>query len=105
MPIEAMRDNDLLFVDVDLVHVPAEEIYVPNHFADRINDVGQIQVARCDFVQHRSEQEKVLAINNRDFELRVSTSLELQRRIEPAETAAENEDTRFLAHRNQLKNA
>jgi hypothetical protein len=37
--------------------------------------------------------------------LRVPTSLELQRRVKPAETAAENEDTRFLAHRNQLKNA
>jgi hypothetical protein len=100
-----MRNNDLFFVDVDLVHVSAEKIYVPNHFANRINDVGQIKVARRDFVQHRSEQEKVLAINNRDFELRVPTFLELQRCVKPAETAAEYEDTRFLAHRNQLKNA
>jgi hypothetical protein len=37
--------------------------------------------------------------------LRVPTSLELQRCVKPAETAAEYEDTRFLAHRNQLKNA
>src|SRR6516164_11776803 len=98
MPIESMRDNDLFFIDIDLVHVAAEEIHVPNHFANRIDDVGQIQIAGCDLVQHRREQEEILPIYDSNFESRVPTFLEFQSRIKPAKSAAENEDTRLICH-------
>ena len=71
---------------------------MPNHFADRINDVCQIQIARSDLVQHRREQEKVLAIHHRDFKPRISAFLKLERRVKPAESTAKNEDTRLIAH-------
>ena len=86
--IEAMRNNDLLFLKVDLLHLAAEEIHAANHLANGINDVGQIQIARRDLVQHRSKEKKVLAINDRDFKARIIALLEFQRGIKSAEAAA-----------------
>src|SRR5207247_9825061 len=92
VPIKSMRNNDLFFVDVDLVHVTAEKIHAANHFADRINDVRQIQIARRDLVQHWGEKEKVFAIDNCDLKARTSALLKFKRRVKPAEPAARNED-------------
>src|SRR5262245_33045752 len=96
--IEAMRNNDLLFLEVNLLHFAAEEIHAANHLANRINDIGQIQIARRDLVQHRSKEKKVLAINDRDFKARIVALLEFQRGIKSAEATAENEDTRLVCH-------
>src|SRR5438552_19202409 len=98
VPIKAMRNNDLLFVDIDLAHIAAEKIHAANHFTDRINDVRQIQIARRDLVQHWREKEKVFAIDNRDLKARISALLKLQGRIKPTEAAAENKDTGFVWH-------
>src|SRR6266480_2739164 len=98
VPIKSMRNNDLFFIDVDLVHITAEKIHAANHFADRINDVRQIQIARRDLVQHRCEQKKVLAIDHRDFELRIATLLKFKRRVKPTEPAAKNENTCLVRH-------
>jgi hypothetical protein len=48
--MEAVRDHYLLALDVDLVDVAAEEIHATDHFSDGIDDIGQIQIARCDLV-------------------------------------------------------
>src|SRR5881392_1669941 len=98
VPIKSMRNNDLFFIDVDLVHVTAEKIHAANHFADRINDVRQIQIARRDLVQHWREKEKVFAIDNGDLKARISALLKLQGRIKPTEAAAENKDMGFVYH-------
>src|SRR5437667_8208884 len=96
VPIKSMRNNDLFFVDVDLLHVPAEKIHAANHFANGINDISQIQIARCDLVQHWREKEKVFAIDNGDLKVRISALLKLQGRIKPTEAAAENKYTSFI---------
>src|SRR6516225_7375399 len=56
-------------------------------FADRIHDVGEIEVAGGHFVQHGRKQEKVLAINKCDLEVRVTGHrlLQLERGVQPAE--------------------
>src|SRR5206468_5613745 len=46
----------------------------------------------------RCEQKKVLAIDHRDFELRIATLLKFKRRVKPTEPAAENEDTCLVRH-------
>ena len=51
--MEAVRDHHLLALDVDLVDVAAKKIHAPDHFSDGIDDIGQIQIARRDLVQHR----------------------------------------------------
>src|SRR5881398_2796957 len=94
VPIKSMRNNDLFFVDVDLLHVPAEKIHAANHFANGINDISQIQIARGDLVQHWREQKEVLAIYDSHLKPRVSKLFELQRCIQPAKAAAENKNTR-----------
>jgi hypothetical protein len=96
--IEAMRHYDLLLLKIDVLDIAAEEIHVPNHLANRINDVRQIQIARRDLVQHRREEEKVLAIYDGHFKPRVASFLELKRGVQAAESAAENEDTRLVCH-------
>src|SRR5215469_5124317 len=98
VPIESMRNKNLFSLGVDLVHIATEKIHVANHFANRINDVCQIQIARGDLVQHRSKEKKVLAINDRDLKARIIALLEFQRGIKSAEAAAENEDTRLVCH-------
>src|SRR5205823_1365133 len=102
VPIKSMRNNDLFFVDVDLLHVPAEKIHAANHFANGINDISQIQIARGDLVQHWREQKEVLAIYDSHLKPRVSKLFELQRCIQPAKAAAENKNTRFLCHTDDL---
>src|ERR1700747_918498 len=96
--MEAVRNHHLLALDVDLVHVATEKIHAADHLANGINDVGQIQIARRDLVQHRSKEKKVLAINDRDFKARIIALLEFQRGIKSAKAAAENEDTRLVCH-------
>src|SRR5262249_22994535 len=103
VPIESMRDNNLFFLGVDLVHIATEKIHVANHFPDRINDVCQIQIARGDLMQHRREKKKVLAINDSHLKPRVPKLFELQRCVKPAKAATENEDTGFVTHRNRVK--
>jgi hypothetical protein len=71
---------------------------VTNHFADGINDVRQIEIARGDLMQHWREQKKILAIHNCDFETWIAALLELQRCVKPAEAAAKNEDTNLGCH-------
>src|SRR5262249_61825454 len=105
MPIKSMRDDNLFFVDVDLVDISTEKIHAADHFSDRIDDVGQVQIPRRDLVQHRSEEKKVLAINDRDFEAQIVTLLEFQRSIKSAEAATENNHASLVAHNGELKNA
>src|SRR5215470_14228250 len=96
--MEAMRNHHLLALDIDLVHVATEKIHAADHFSDGVDDVGQIQIARRDLVQHRSKEKKVLAINHRDFKTRIVALLEFQSGIKSAEAAAENKDTRLVSH-------
>src|SRR5438876_5978360 len=98
VPFEAVRNRHAPLANGDLVHDATEKVHVTDHLADGIDDVRQIKIARRDLVQHRCEQKKVLAIDNRDFELRIATLLKFKRRVKPAEPTAENEDTYLIRH-------
>ena len=98
MPIEPMRDRDAFVCDIDALHVADEKAHVPQHLADRVDDIGQIEIARRDLVQHRGEEEEVLATDKSHFEIRKLKLLKLQRGIKSAEAAAENEDASFVCH-------
>jgi len=49
-------------------------------------------------VQHRREEEEVLAIHDGDVESRIAAFLKLQRGIKAAKSTAENEDASFPGH-------
>src|SRR6516225_4770879 len=78
-------------------------------FADRIHDVGEIQVAGGYLVQHGRKQEKVLAINKCDLEVRVTGHrlLQLERGVQPAEAPAQYQNPYWpvRTHQTSLRSA
>src|SRR2546422_8382573 len=97
-----MRHNHLLVLDVDLLHTAHEEVDVPNHLADWIDDVGQVQIACGDFMEHRRKEKEIFSTDKRDIKPRIFALLKFQDRIKAAEAATEDKDTRSLAHSNRL---
>ena len=51
------------------------------HFANRIDDMSQIQVTGRYLMQHRREKEKILLTDQRDFEIGIAALFELERRV------------------------
>ena len=98
--IEAMRNHYALVLKIDVFNVATEKVYMPDHLPDWINDVRQIQIACGDFVKHRCEKKKVLAIDDSHLEPRIPALFKLQRCIQSPKAAAENEDTGFVLHTN-----
>jgi len=96
--IEPMRNNHLLLLKIDVLDIATKEIHVANHLADRINDISQVQIACRDLMQHRRKKKEVLAIYDNHVKPRVSKLFELQRCIQAAKAAAENEDTSLVSH-------
>src|SRR5215469_9677312 len=93
MMIEAMGNNDPLLFEINLVYFPCQEVHMAQHFANRIHDCCEIQIASRDFVKHWCEQEKVLTIDQCDFDRRITGKLPLQfhGHCEPGKPAADNE--------------
>src|SRR6266496_94325 len=58
MMIVTMGNNDPLLFEINLVHFPSQEIHTAQHFADRIHNCREIQIAGRDFVKHWREQKK-----------------------------------------------
>src|SRR5215469_15248225 len=78
MMIEAMGNNDPLLFEINLVYFSGQEVHPVQHFADRIHDGCEIQIAGGDFVKHWREQEKVLPIDQCDFDGRITAKFSLQ---------------------------
>src|SRR5215469_11361669 len=72
MMIEPMRNNDPLLFEINLVHFSGQEVHTAQHFANGIYDGCEIQIAGRDFVKHGREQEKVLAIDESDFDRKIT---------------------------------
>src|SRR5215469_6158498 len=78
MMIEAMGNDDPLSFEINLVYFPRKEVHMAQHFADRIHNCGEIQIAGRDFVKHWREQKKVLTIDKRDFDRSIAGKFPLQ---------------------------
>ena len=61
-----MRQADSLIHEVDGFDGPVEECHATQQLTDRADDIGDIEVARRDFVQHRGEAETVVAVDEGD---------------------------------------
>jgi hypothetical protein len=85
---------------VNLVYNTHHYLDFMEQFPERIYDICDLKIARRDLVKHRSEQEKVIAANEAHLHCAFSPQqfLEMNGGIDPAETAAENDDS-FLARR------
>src|SRR6266436_2928838 len=91
------RNQDPLVWQVNLVHVTHQYLDLMEQLPKRIYDICDLQVARCDLVKHRCEQEKVIAANKANPHCVLSRQqfLKMNGGIDTAETAAENDDSFF----------
>src|SRR3954454_15449880 len=100
MAIKAMSHLNPPTHKIDLLYFPFKERDVFQKLSNGVDDVGQIQIAGCDFVQHGSEQEEVFLVDQRDLNLGTSRKslIEFERRIQAGETPTNDHDSVFLIH-------
>src|ERR1043166_3624308 len=93
--IKAVGHGHELLVEIDGLDVTRKEIDLAQEFSYWVNDLSEVEVAGGDFVQHRRKEKEVVAIDNRDVDIRrVGERLfEVKRRVHTAETAAEDQNT------------
>src|SRR5574337_584321 len=90
--VDAVGDYDLFLRQIDGSYLAVEKIGPAEHLADRVDDGGDVEVAGGHLMEHRREEKKVLAVDQRDFDAGIlaESFLQLQRGVHPAESAAEN---------------
>jgi hypothetical protein len=90
----AVPDAHLLLSEVNLLDLGDRETGAPQHFPQRLHNIGDAHVAPESFVEHGRESKVVLARNQHDFDLRRAREppLKTQRRIGTPKSAAQNQD-------------
>src|SRR5215469_11802527 len=98
MVVEAVRDGHDLPLKIDRFHFAGKEIDPLQKFSDGIDDIGEIEIAGGDFVQHRGKQKEVVTIYQRDFDIGIAGErvIEVHRRMQSGKTTAENQNPSFL---------
>ena len=106
MMIEAMGNHDCPLLDIDLIDFPCKKMDTAQHLACWIYNRCEIKIAGRHLVKHRCEQEKVLTINEGDFDGRVPRELLLQRHSDGKTRKAPAENkypfSRCIFHRSPL---
>jgi hypothetical protein len=85
-------------VHVDTVHLGLDKCHVTKNASYRIDNVARVKLTRRHFVQHRSEQDEILAAHERHVDIRTAREslVEIHGRAEPCETAARYDDLHLL---------
>src|SRR5215469_2894321 len=104
MVIETVRDGHELPLEIDRFHFSGEEIDSLQEFSDGIDDIREIEIASRDFVQHRRKQKEVVAVHERDlyFGIACQRIVQVNRRMQPGKTAAENQNPSFLLRSHKI---
>lgn len=95
MLLMPMRQADSFLHEIDGFDIAMKERHPTQEFADRADNIRDIEVARRDFVQHRGEEEKVVAVDEGDVHVDPSHQrpFELQCGIHPTESTTEDQYT------------
>ena len=90
-----MRQSDSFMHEIDGFDVTMKKRHATQQLSDRANDIGDIEVARGDFVQHRGEEEIVVTVDEGDVQVGSprKRSFEFQRGIHAAEPTAQNQNS------------
>src|SRR5262249_24771076 len=93
--LRAVGNHDAFTGQINTFHVTTKEAHAAEQFADRVDDMGDVEIARSHFVEHRGKQEKVLPIHQHYFHIRVTRKslFQLKRRIQATKPTAENDDS------------
>jgi len=97
MVVKSVRDGHDLPFKIDRFHFSREEIDSLEELSHGIDDICEIEITGCDFVQHRCKQKEVVAANEANLHCAVwrQQFLEINRSINSTETTAENDDSFF----------
>src|SRR5690242_3872556 len=95
--VNAVRNRDLAFLQVNLFHVRLQKSHVPQHLSKRTDDVGKVEFPCRHFMQHGSEQHEVFAIDERHFNVWIGGDgfVQVQRGIQSSEAAAQDQHACF----------
>src|SRR6266480_3765887 len=91
------RNQDPLVWQIDLVDVTHRYLNFTEQLPEGIYDICDLEIARCDLVKHRREQEKVISANETNLYRLHSRQqlLKMNGGINPSKTAAQNDDSLF----------
>ena len=78
--------------DIDRLNVSVEDVHVLEQLADRADDVRDVEVACGHLMEHRRKEKKVLAVNERYFDICISCDrpVKFQCGVHSAEPASED---------------
>ena len=107
MVLVPMRQTDSSMHEINGFDLVMKERRPAQQLAHWADDIGDVQVARGDFVQHRSEEEKIVLIDERDVYVDSATQrpFEFECSIHPAESTAEYQHAGFAVRHNSAANA
>jgi hypothetical protein len=94
---------------INCAYIGFNKLHMPKNAAERIDDVARIKIARCDFVQHRRKENKILATDQRHLYVRSTREpfVEVHCRVKPGKPATGNDySSRFhaiTAHRDATR--
>src|SRR5918996_2933697 len=90
--VDAVANDHLLCREIDGPDFAVKEIRSLQELSDRIDDGRDVEVTGGYFVQHRREEKKILAVDQRDIDVRILAEylFQFQGGIESAKTTAQN---------------
>ena len=102
--VEAMRHLHHPSVEVDGLDRPDEGVHQPEQLAQRIHDGAELEVACCHLVQHRREEEEVVARDQGDLDVGKAGEMffHLEGGVNSAESASEDQNARPVHGRLRL---
>src|ERR1700756_4303149 len=95
--VVALRNCYSTVWQIEFIHIANQHLNTAKQLAQRIYDIGNLEITRRDLMKHRREQEKVVAANQANLDRAFSRHqfLKMYRSINSAEAAAENDDSLF----------
>src|SRR5262245_44808271 len=89
----ASSASDYSAGQINCAYIGFNNRHMTENAAERIHDVGRIKISGCDFVQHRREQNEVLATDQCHLYVRSPSEsfVEVYRRVKPGEPTTSND--------------
>src|SRR5215510_5542167 len=94
MMITSMGDLDQPGLEINAFHIALKKLNPFKQLPDGIDDVGHIQIARSHLMKHRCEEEKVIVIDERNFEVPLARDgpFHLKSGVKTAKATAKNDN-------------
>ena len=70
--IESVRHSHQLLLEVNRLNFSREKADTFQKLSYGVHDVGQVKIAGCYLVKHGGEQEEVVAVHQRDFNIGIA---------------------------------